>query len=212
VSFLVVSVLAFVLAFVSAMPIAGPIAVLVVSRGIEGRFTEARKIGYGAAVAEGTYAGLAFGTFSTFFAHNPAAIPISRVLTMIVLIVVGSICLRFKPRPMSTDKADKKTGGFGLGFATSGLNPTIFISWTGIATAFNSYQIVEMRPLLALPFGASAAAGIICWYAVLLALMTRYHSRLPQRFVTLFIRGMGVVLIGIALWTGFGVVRSLMHT
>lgn len=209
-SVLVASVLAFVLAFVAAMPIAGPIAMLIVSRSIEGRFTEARKIGYGAALAEGIYAGLAFATFSTFFAHNPAAIPIARVLTMVVLLVVGVVCVRFEPRPVDTQEADRKAGGFGLGFATSALNPTLFISWTGIATAIYARQIVEMKTILAVPFGVSAAAGLVSWYAVLVSLMTRYRSRLPQRFITRFVRGMGVVLIGIALWTGIGVVRSFV--
>src|SRR5215471_1241504 len=56
----VVSIVAFVLGFVGSMPVAGPISVMVVSRTAEGNWRAARRIAYGASVAEALYAFLAF--------------------------------------------------------------------------------------------------------------------------------------------------------
>lgn len=211
-SVLLACLISFVLAYVAAMPILGPIAVMVISRGIEGRFDEARKLGIGAALAEGTYAGIAFG-FATLFARYPAALPISRVLTSIVLAVAGVSFLRYTPKPIERSEIEKNEEGrkarsaFGLGFLTSGLNPTIIATWTAVAAGIHSRQIVEMKPWIAVPFGLSASFGIISWYLTLVALMTKYHSRLPARGMRNFIRVMGGVLLGISAWTLISLIR-----
>jgi hypothetical protein len=51
-SFVAVSVVAFVFAFVGSLPLAGPIALLVVSNGAGGHYKEALRIALGAAVAD----------------------------------------------------------------------------------------------------------------------------------------------------------------
>jgi threonine/homoserine/homoserine lactone efflux protein len=202
----VVCLIAAVLGYLAAMPILGPIAVMVISRGIEGRFDEARKLGMGAALAEGTYAGIAFG-FATLFARYPAALPVSRVLTSIVLAVVGVSFIRYTPKPIAAVEEPKARSAFGLGFLTSGLNPTIIATWTAVAAGIHSRQLVEMRVWMAVPFGLSACIGIGSWYVTLVALMTKYHSRLPARGMRIFIRVMGGVLLGIAAWTLISLIR-----
>jgi threonine/homoserine/homoserine lactone efflux protein len=206
VSLFVVCLIAAVLGYLAAMPILGPIAVMVISRGIEGRFDEARKLGMGAALAEGTYAGIAFG-FATLFARYPAALPVSRVLTSIVLAVVGVSFIRYTPKPIAAVEEPKARSAFGLGFLTSGLNPTIIATWTAVAAGIHSRQLVEMRVWMAVPFGLSACIGIGSWYVTLVALMTKYHSRLPARGMRIFIRVMGGVLLGIAAWTLISLIR-----
>jgi threonine/homoserine/homoserine lactone efflux protein len=206
VSLFLVCLIAAVLGYLAAMPILGPIAVMVISRGIEGRFDEARKLVMGAALAEGTYAGIAFG-FATLFARYPAALPVSRVLTSVVLAVVGVSFLRYTPKPIAAVEEPKARSAFGLGFLTSGLNPTIIASWTAVAAAIHSRQLIEMRAWMAVPFGLSACIGIGSWYLTLVALMTKYHSRLPARGMRIFIRVMGGVLLGIAAWTLISLIR-----
>lgn len=205
-SVLLVCVIAAVLGYVAAMPILGPIAVMVISRGVEGRFDEARKLGLGAALAEGIYAGVAFG-FATLFTRYPAALPVSRVLTSVVLAVVGVSFLRYTPKPLEAISERKTKSAFGLGFLTSGLNPTIVVTWTAVTAAVHSRQLVEMKPWMAIPFGMSACLGIGAWYFTLVALMTKYHSRLPARAMRIFIRVMGGVLLCISAWTLISLIR-----
>lgn len=205
-SLFLVCLLAAVLGYVAAMPILGPIAVMVISRGIEGRFDEARKLGMGAALAEGTYAGIAFG-FATLFSRYPAALPISRVLTSIVLAVVGFMFIRYTPKPIEAVDERKARSAFGLGFLTSGLNPTIIVNWIAVGAAIHGRQMLEMKPWMSVPFGISACIGIGGWYLTLVALMTKYHSRLPARAMRIFIRVMGGVLLGIAAWTLISLIR-----
>jgi len=211
-SILFVCLIAFVLAFVSSMPIAGPVAVMVVSRGIEGRFTEARKVGIGSAVSEGIWAGVAFATFSTLFVRYPSAVPIAHSVTSVVLFIVGLQFVRWKPREFTGGEAEEEKSQRGaalLGFLTSLFNPTVLVSWSATSAVIQSRHIVEMKAILAIPFGISVAAGIMCWFAMLVAIMTRYQAKLPRRFLTWFIRGTGLFLIGFALWTVVGVLRNL---
>lgn len=128
------------------MPILGPVAVMVISRGI-GTLDDARKLGIGAACAEGSYAGIAFG-FATLFARYPAALPVSRVLASVVLLVVGASFVAYRPKPVDPSAAvggRKAKSAFGLGLLTSGLNPTIVAMWTAVVAVIHSRQIVEMR-------------------------------------------------------------------
>lgn len=209
-SLLILCLLAFTLAFLGSVPIAGPVAVMVVSRGVEGRFTEARKVGIGSALAEGIWAALAFATFATFFARYPVVIPISRVVTSVLLLVLGVQFVRWVPKALDAKQEPPKRGAAALGFLTSLLNPTIFVTWSATATVIESRHFVEMRTAFAVPFGLAAAAGIAVWYSTLIALMTRYQSRLPRRLLTWVVRATGMLLLGIALWTASGVVRSLI--
>src|SRR5580704_13680750 len=94
-SFVAVSLVAFVFAFVGSLPLAGPIALLVVSNGASGHYKEALRIALGAAVAEGIYAFLAFWGFATFLARYSWVLPISQGVTAIVLFGLGARFLFF---------------------------------------------------------------------------------------------------------------------
>ena len=55
-----VALAGFARGFIGSMPVAGPVAVLVVSRSLEGRLRDGALIGLGSALAEGAYAFLAY--------------------------------------------------------------------------------------------------------------------------------------------------------
>jgi threonine/homoserine/homoserine lactone efflux protein len=205
-AFVLVCLLAAVLGYVAAMPPLGPIAIMVISRGIEGRFTEGRKLGIGAAIAEGTYAGVAWA-FATLFTRYPIALPISRVFTSVVLVVVGIYFVRYVPRPLGTVNERKAPNAFLLGYLTSFFNPAIIANWMGVAAGIYSLQIIGMQRWMAIPFGLSATLGIGAWYMTIIALMTKYHSRLPTQFLNRTIRVMGGVLLLIAAWTLISTIR-----
>jgi threonine/homoserine/homoserine lactone efflux protein len=208
VSVLVVALIAFVLGFVGSMPLAGPVSVMVVSRAGVGRFSEALKLALGASIAEGIYAGVAFWGFATFLASHAIAVPISHAVTAVVLLVVGFHFVRWKPKPDEDGKERTGHGAFVLGFTASMVNPTLLLTWSAVTTAIYSRKIVAMTGLLALPFGLAAGGGIAAWNAVLVALLRRYHQRFPKAVLQWAIRGMGLVLIVIALWSAVDLVRK----
>jgi threonine/homoserine/homoserine lactone efflux protein len=209
---LVVSLVAFVLGFFGSMPLAGPIALMVVSRCAEGRHGDARRLAYGAAVAEAFYAFLAFWGFFTFLARHEAALPISHAVTAIVLFLVGIHFVRWK-KDKKGDKTSDRDGGsqFFLGLSVSMLNPTLLVTWSAVATALYSRQLVLMEAFMALPFGAAAGAGVATWYVLLVAVLARFANRFPERTVTWAIRSMGLLLVALAVWSGVDFVRRLVR-
>jgi threonine/homoserine/homoserine lactone efflux protein len=210
-SFVAVSLVALVFAFVGSLPLAGPIAVLVVSNGANGRYKDALLIASGAAVAEGVYAFLAFWGFATFLTRHALVLPISHGVTAAILFALGVHFLFFKLKddgPMSGREA--KGGRFWVGFSVSALNPTLLATWGAVTTFLYSKQIIHMTALLAVPFGAFAAAGVILWGLVMVRLLRRFRHQLPRAALTWTIRAMGVLLIGVAAWSVVELARYIL--
>jgi threonine/homoserine/homoserine lactone efflux protein len=212
-SFVAVSLVAFVFAFVGSLPLAGPIALLVVSNGASGRYKEALRIALGAAVAEGIYAFLAFWGFATFLARYALILPISHGVTAVILCGLGARFLFFKQKKEEEAKAgdEAKPGRFWVGFSVAGLNPTLLATWGAVTTFLYARQLVHFTGLLAIPFGVFAAAGIATWGLSVVLLLKRFKNNLPRPVLTWIVRSMGVVLIGIGLWSGVELVQYLVH-
>src|SRR5215469_14421808 len=90
-------VVAFLFGFVGSIPLAGPIAILMLSRAAQRRFGEAFRVGIGAALAEGTYSGIAFWGFNTFLAHGKRVEPVSHAAAALVLSGLGVAFMFWKP-------------------------------------------------------------------------------------------------------------------
>jgi threonine/homoserine/homoserine lactone efflux protein len=206
----VVSIVAFVLGFLGSMPLAGPIAVMVVSRSAEKRYREARHLAYGAAVAEGFYALLAFWGFATFLARHAAILPFSHALTAAVLLGVGIHFVRWKGACENCDEDEERKSPFVLGISLAALNPTILLTWSVVTTALYSRQLVRMTGLMAVPFGLAAGAGVAAWFVLLVALLKRFANTFPKRAVTWTVRGMGMLLIAVAVWSGVDLARHVI--
>jgi threonine/homoserine/homoserine lactone efflux protein len=212
VPFVVVSLVAFVFAFVGSLPLAGPIALLVVSNGAGGRYKEALRVALGAAVAEGIYASLAFWGFATFLARHALVLPISHGVTAVVLCALGARFLFFKlAKEASKPGEESKPGGFWVGFSISAINPTLLATWGAVTTFLYARQLVTFTPLLAVPFGVCAAAGIGVWGLTVVALLERFRHQLPRATLTWVVRSMGIVLIGVGLWSGIELGIYVLH-
>src|SRR5436305_1146067 len=119
---------AFAFGFLGSIPLAGPIAVLMLARAAQRRFGEAFRVGVGAAMAEGTYAGVAFWGFNTFLTRNRLVEPISHAAATLVLSGLGVAFMFWKPREKK-DRRENAAGTVLLGFSVSALNPTLIITW-----------------------------------------------------------------------------------
>ncbi len=208
-SFLAVSLFALAFAFVGSLPLAGPVALLVVSNGARGRSKEALRIALGAAAAEGIYAFLAFWGFATFLARHALVLPISRGVTAFILCALGIRFLFFKVKEEDEEShGEAKPGRFWVGFSISALNPTLLATWGAVTTFLYSRQLIQFSPILAVPFGVFAAAGIALWGLMMVALLKRFRDRLPRSALTWIVRSMGILLIGVGLWTAVELILS----
>ncbi len=211
-SLVAVSLIALVFAFVGSLPLAGPIALLVVSNGVSGHYREALRIALGAALAEGIYAFLAFWGFATFLARYALVLPISHGVTALILVALGARFLFFtvKDEP-AREGGEAKPARFWVGFSISALNPTLLATWGAVTTFLFSKQLVELTPVLAIPFGVFTAAGIALWGLMTVALLERFRHKLPTIALTWTVRGMGVILIAGGLWSGAKLVEYVSH-
>lgn len=205
----VVSLVALFLGFFGSVPLAGPVSVMVVSRAAMGRFREALKLAFGASAAESIYAAVAFWGFATLLADHPRAVPFAHGITAVTLLVVGAYFVRWSPKeePVDDEKPRAARGAFVLGFTASVFNPTLLLTWGAVTTAIYARQIVPLSSHMAIPFGLAAGAGVALWNVVLVALLERFHSRIPTHIIRWVVRGMGVMLIAIAVWSAFDLLR-----
>ena len=203
-----ICVVALVFGFMGSMPLAGPIALLAVARASRGKYSEAFRIGLGAAAAEGLYAGIAFWGYTTFLARHAIVVPVSRAVTAIVLTAIGARFVFWKPPADQKDTRENKAGTALLGFSVSAINPTLLLTWSAAVAALYSRGLGETPSVYAIPFGLCAAAGIAGWFFTLAVLFRRYGGKLPEAAITWVIRAMGLALVVLALWSAV----KLVHT
>jgi threonine/homoserine/homoserine lactone efflux protein len=196
------AILGFTFGFVGSIPIAGPIAVLVLSRGLEGRARSALCLASGAALAEGGYAYLAFWGFSGLLTRYAWIEPASRIAAAVILTGLG---LNFLHRPgaeatrAEPDPRARNKRSFLLGLTLTALNPALIATWTAAVTLMYSLDLVRFEPAAALPFSLGAGSGITVWFATLLGFLQRFRTRISGAAIDRLLRRMGVVLIVLGL-------------
>jgi threonine/homoserine/homoserine lactone efflux protein len=199
---LVICFVALAFAFLGSMPLAGPIAILTLSRAASGRHAEALRIGLGAALAEGIYAGLAFWGFATFLPRHKLLVPISQASTSVLLVALGARFMFWRPPAEKADPRENRAGTAFLGFSISALNPTLLVTWTAVVAFLYARGVERCSGIVAIPFGASAAIGVAAWFACLVKLLRVFKSKLPVRAFRWVIRTMGVALVATGILTG----------
>ncbi|MDH5491032.1 MAG: LysE family transporter [Myxococcales bacterium] len=210
--------LGFVFGFVGSVPVAGPIAVLVLCSGLERRFRNGLGIAMGAAVAEGTYALLAFWGFGTLLSGLPWSSAISHGASASLLLVLGMHLLRRagpsdEERESPSAPLGAESGGFGsglvLGFGVTALNPTLIATWSMAITMLHTSELIIDSEGSALAFGAGAALGIGGWFAILLGLLYRYRERFTQGFVASSRRAAAWLVLGFGLYFAWLTITDL---
>lgn len=198
------------LGFVGSVPVAGPIAVLVVARGLEGRRQRAFLIACGAAVAEATYAFLAYRGFSAFLADLPWITHASRGVAVLLLTAIGLGLLRRRGGAAPVPEPHPQIGSsVGLGFAISALNPTFLATWTAAVAAISTVVALDTGTGAAVAFGIGTALGITAWFALALAFLARLRAGAPRRALARCHRCFGWLVLGLAVAMAFAFVGGL---
>ena len=87
------------------------------------------------------------------------------------------------------------------------LNPTLLVTWSAATAVLYSKGVAHMTNVMAIAFGLAAGLGVATWQVVLVALIRRYQSHFPRRALTWIVRGMGLLLVAIAVWSAIDLVR-----
>ncbi len=194
--------LGIVFGFFGAMPLAGPVALIIFSRGMEGRFRAGLFTALGSSSAEFIYALLAFLGFATFLAEVPWVLPVSKGAAAIVMLFLGITFMRRKVG--STEQAapekDRKRHALALGFLLTALNPTLIATWAAATTTLYSMEIVSFQPDNAWVFALGVFGGDMLWYWLMLVLTHRYRLRFGPVVLHRVLQVMGLGLIGLAVW------------
>jgi threonine/homoserine/homoserine lactone efflux protein len=199
----------FLFGFVGSIPIAGPIALLVFAFGNDGRFRYGLGVAMGGALAEAGYAFLAFWGMHRIIYTYPKLIPYADGAGGMVLLIVGLMFALKKT--VTNDQAEMVSSrakhgrkrGFILGFLITAFNPTLMATWSTAVTALFSSGIIDgSKAWQGVPFAIGAAIGIVCWFALLLALIYRQRTRFKRATVNAMGRIIGVALIGLGIWFG----------
>lgn len=196
---LLAALLGFVFGFVGSVPVAGPIAVLVFTRGVDGRYREGLFLAFGAAIAEAAYAFLAFWGFAAFLAEHEFIIPLSRAGAAVILTGLGVVLARRRASPVVEREEAHGGSSFFLGFTLTALNPTLIATWAAAITTLFSTGWLDFSVAEGVPFAIASGFGIFGWFALLIAIMRRYRDRFKPQTLNRVVRVMGVFLIGIGI-------------
>jgi threonine/homoserine/homoserine lactone efflux protein len=198
---LAICAIAFAFGFVGSMPLVGPISVLVVSRVACKEFDAARRIGVGAAIAEGIYAAVAFWGFATFLSRYPIVLPLSQGATAMVLIALGVRFMMFREQKQAQQR-DRGAESTLLGFSISALNPTLIVTWSTAVAFLYSKGLRGISGAYAIPFGVCAGSGVGLWFVLLVNVLRRYEAKMARNALATVVRVLGVLLFALGVWSG----------
>lgn len=198
------AVAGFVIGFVGSMPIGGPVSLLVFHRGIHGRYRDGWAIGLGGAIPEGIYCALAILGVSVIRERFVFLDPVARGLGILWLFGIGLYFVLGRRKDLGANAVAKpsranRAGQFCLGLTISALNPTFLLTWSATATMLYSFANLTFHIPEGLAFAASVVVGTAAWFGLLLALMRRFRNHFSLFMLQRLIRGIGMVLIAVAI-------------
>lgn len=195
----------------SVVPL-GPTGVLVVQRGLAGRYRDGLGLALGGTLVEMTYCLAAIFGFQVLIASHEMMFLAVRRLGLVVIFGLG-VYFVGGPLPAARDvraSGDEPPPAHGwqkdflLGVSTNALNPAMIVSWSVIVGALASFGF-RFRGAARFLFPLSVAVGTFTWDIILLKLVLR-HVHPGARTIRVVLRSLGVVLMiaaigqGLSLW------------
>ena len=194
------------MSFIGSMTPTGPIALIVLRRGVRRQNLSALSVASGAALAEAGYALLAYLGISFALSRYPLQTFVLRIIAGTILIVFAMICI-FGSHYLQPKAANREYPGasFLLGLSIAGLNPTLFVTWTGAVAAVRGLGLIS--DIHAAPvFAIGVVVGPVLWFWILLKVLGRHvESFRPETLVTIekFLPIALLVLAGIIMAQAF---------
>lgn len=187
----------FVLGWIASMPVAGAVSIFIVHRGLAGRVRDGLRLAAGAGIAEALWCAAVRLGAGHVLERWPGLERAAEIGGGLVLVVLGVIFLRRRPRPAQAGDAEgpgHSDGNFRLGFALVAGNAAVPVNWLGLLAIVQS---LGFRPLAGPPgaFALGVALGIFGWFTFLLLTLDFFRSRFRPGHTTKVMRGMGALLV-----------------
>lgn len=186
------------LGFVLSIPAAGPLLGLVVLAGARGDFRRGLALASGGALAESLWALAALWGVDQLLARQASLLPAMRIASALLLVAIGVVLWRRAspgtPEPQARQRALAPAL---LGFSLVLVNPGFPLTWAAVIAALYSSGVPEV---IALPFALGVFAGIVVWFALVLAVARRLGSGLDARRLAKATRVVAALLFAVAAW------------
>jgi threonine/homoserine/homoserine lactone efflux protein len=194
--------LGFCIGFMSSIPPLGPGALLLLRRGLEGRTSAGLAAAAGGATADAIYCALAVVGLSYLFWRYPDIAASMRWLGIAILVLLGIWFLTRTPEPLRNPGKNGFSGDWPrhavLGFSLAAFNPTLLITWTAGVAMIASFGGSFFAGAGRYTFPIGVAMGDVGWAMIALFLYRRLGSHLPQRLLSRLMRGIGFMLLLLA--------------
>ena len=190
----------FLIGFIGSMPISGPISLLVFHRGLHARYRDGWAIGFGGAIVEGIYCGLAIYGLTALLEGFTFLEPVAKGIGILVLLAVGLYFMithqeNRAESPLAQREASNWMGQFFLGFSVAALNPTLLFTWSMTAAMLYSLAGLTFKTHELIAFATSVVVGIAAWFGILLVLLRRFRGNFSLATLQKVIRGFGAALV-----------------
>lgn len=211
----------FAMAFLGSVPPTGPISVLVLQRGVTGRYREGMAVAIGGALIEAIYCGLAVTGFAVLFARFPSIEQGVKVVGILLLLTLGIQYVRFRAKPapapdpsltaeqIAREEAKGERRSFVLGVSVAAANPILIVTWSTSVAMLYTLAGLRFTHVDKAAFATSVFVGMVVWFRVMLLTLRRYSGRVTLLVAQRVIRGAGVVMIALAVASAWSLVKSL---
>jgi threonine/homoserine/homoserine lactone efflux protein len=179
-----------------ALPV-GPVITELIRRGLRGGFVPAWLVGLGAAVAHGVLVSLTLLGFVALF-DRPLWHLVLGSAGVLVLGYLGVDAIRAATQPPGVDAAPSKGHPFLAGFGIGIANPITLLWFLTVGAGLIAGH-AGGRVGLAVGFGASFVAGVLCWDTVVAALAGYSRRWLGRRTLRALNVIAGLIFFGFAL-------------
>jgi threonine/homoserine/homoserine lactone efflux protein len=200
-------VLSVVAGFLIAVPAMGPSSAIIIRRVLVGREKEGLAFAGGSVLAEGLACLAAIWGVELALYTVPHLKMILEWGGMVLLVgiggffVFGRVPSESEPEELPEPDAASLGGQTLFGFTLTAFNPTLLATWTtvlGILLSMTNVQFAFWQKWV-VPFGVMF--GEVLWFAILVAVARRFGAHVDQKMIDWIIRGIGVLLIVLALWS-----------
>ncbi len=202
--------LGFGLAFIGSVPMSGPVAVLFMSRLLDGERGTASLVALGGAVVEAGYAlGIAFA-LPHLVGRTHSLVLVSLALGALVVTSLGALLL-FRPSFAERVADGGSNRGFFRGALSTLFNPTLLATWTLAVSTLYANEWLSKHLSSAAAFALGVGLGSLAWFGILLALSKARRRRLAPATRTRILRAMGGLLVLSGVFLGVRFVLQLTH-
>jgi len=188
----------FVLGSLGSVPVAGAVSVLVIKRGLSGRYLHGLALALGAALVEGLWCFGVIKGAGWVTGRWPDSVIVARIAGGVLLVGLGVYLLRRHTAPAGAaapvvPSTRSLFGEFRFGAALVAANPAVPLNWLSLLAVAMSFGLAPTLP--AGRFAAAAALGIVTWFALVLWLLSTSRRRLSAQALDRVMCVMGGVLI-----------------